>query len=56
MDPTLEKVQKKNVDVMGLLSKLWRVIDSAASTSDDKTDYAIKALLNLIQQTVLLIG
>ena len=40
---------------MGLPSNLWHAIDIVASTSDDEADFAIEDLLNLVQQTTLLV-
>ena len=56
LDTTLEKIQKKNIDVMGPLSKVWHALESATTAPDDDTDLNIEDLLNLVQQAVLLVG
>ena len=52
---TLEKIQEKNIDIMGPLSKVWHVLESATTAPDDEADLIIEDLLNLVQQTVLLV-
>ena len=56
LDTTLEKISKKNIDVMGPLSKVWHALESATTAPDDEADLTIKGFLNLVQQTVLLVG
>ena len=56
LDTTLEKIQRKNTDFMGPLSKVWHALESATTAPDDETDLTIQDLLNLVQQTVLLVG
>ena len=53
---TLEKIQKKNIYVMGLLSKVWHAHESATIAPDDEADLTTEDLLNLVQETVLLVG
>ena len=55
IDTTLEKIQEKNIDVMGPLPKVWHVLESATTAPDDEADLIIEDLLNLVQQTVLLV-
>ena len=38
------------------LSELWHALESATTAPDDEADLAIEDLLNLVQQTVLLVG
>ena len=41
---------------MGPLSKVWHALESATTTAlDDETDLTTEDLLNLVQQTVLLV-
>ena len=47
LDTKLEKIQKKNIDVIGPLSKVWNSIESATTAPDEEAD--------LVQQTVLLV-
>ena len=56
LDTTIVKIQKKNIDLMGPLSKLWHALESANTAPDDEVDLNIEDLLNLVQQTVLLVG
>ena len=41
---------------MGPLSKVWHALESATTAPDDEADLTIEDLLNLVQQTVLLVG
>ena len=41
---------------MGPLSKLWHALESATTAPDDEVDLTIEGFLNLVQQTVLLVG
>ena len=41
---------------MGLLSKVWHAHESATIAPDDEADLTTEDLLNLVQQTVLLVG
>ena len=62
LDTILEKVQKRNIDVMGPLSKVWHVskvwdtLESATTPPNDEADSTIEDLLNLVQQAVFLLG
>ena len=56
LDITLEKSQKKNTDVMGTLSRVWHALQKTTAAPDDETDLTIEDLLNLVQQTVFLVG
>ena len=51
LDTTLEKIQKKNTDVIGPLSKVWHTLESATTTPDDEADLTIEDLLNLVQHS-----
>ena len=52
----LEKVQKKNNDAMGPLSKLWHALGKANTAPDCEVDLTIEDLLYLVQQIALLVG
>ena len=41
---------------MGPLSKVWHALESATTAPDDEADLTIEDLLNLVQQTLLLVG
>ena len=56
LDTTLEKIQKKNTDIMGPLSKVWHALESSTTAPDDEADLTIQDWLNLVLQTVLLVG
>ena len=49
LDTKLEKIQKKNIDIMGPLSKIWRALESATTAPDDEFDLTTEDLLNLVQ-------
>ena len=55
LERTLEKIQKKNTDLMGPLTKLWHAFQMATTSPDDEVDITIEDLLNLVQQTALLV-
>ena len=56
IDNTLEKVQDKVLDIMGLLSKLWVMIEQVNSGSGSSSTVEMDAVLELLEKTVLLIG
>ena len=49
LDTIFKKIQKKNTDFMGPLSKLWHALKIAVSAPNDETDFTITDLLNLVQ-------
>ena len=57
-DRVFEKIQTKNLEVMGPLTKLWLSIDQAVNSKGDEqqTPITLEDLLQYIEQTVLLIG
>ena len=52
----LEKLQRKTVDVMGPLSKLWNILEGAKGAEEDAMQISISDLLHYVEQTVLLLG
>ena len=52
----LEKLQRKTVDVMGPLSKLWNIPEGAKVAEKDAVQISINDLLHYVEQTVLLLG
>ena len=52
----LEKLQRKTVDVMGPLSKLWNILEGAKGAEEDAVQISISDLLHYVEQTVLLLG
>ena len=45
LDLTLEKIQKKDIDAMAPLSKVWHALESATTAPDDEADLTIEDLL-----------
>ena len=56
IENVLEKLQRKTVDVMGPLSKLWNIQEGEKGTEEDAVQISINFLLHYVQQTVLLLG
>ena len=56
LDNIYERLQKKNSEVMGPLSKVWWAIDQAKSSKDDNVLMPVSDLLLYLEQSVLLIG
>lgn len=54
-DSIYEKVQKKNVVIMGPLGKLWHALEQENKWGKSST-YSLEALLNFVGHTVLLVG
>lgn len=52
-DSIYEKIQKKNVDVMGSLQKFLNALEQANKEGQSST-YLMEDLLRLVQQTALL--
>ena len=52
----MEKLQRKTVDVMGPLSKLWNILEGAKGAEEDAVQISINDLLHYVEQTVLLLG
>ena len=57
-DTLLEKVQNKNLDVMGPLGKLWQAVDNVTSYKGEGTPptLSIENAQQLIEQSVMLLG
>ena len=56
LDATLEKVQRKSIDVMGPLSRVWHALESTTAAPDAEANLTIEDLLNLVQQIVFLVS
>ena len=55
-DATTEKLQQKILDVLGLLSSLWKGLEDIKNAPDDTVPVSVEDHIKLIEQTVLLIG
>ena len=55
IENVLEKLQRKTVDVMGPLSKLWNILEGAKGAEEDALQISINDLLHYVEQTVLLL-
>jgi len=61
LEATLEKVQNKNLDVMGPLTRLWLAVEKVNNHKEGESDDPPPQLLvheaqQLIEQTVLMLG
>ena len=56
IENVLEKIQRKTVDVMAPLSKLWDILEGAKGAEEDVVQISINELLHYVKQTVLLLG
>ena len=56
IENVLEKLQRKTVDVMGPLSKIWNILERAKEAEEDAVQISINDLLHYVEQTVLLLG
>ena len=56
IENVLEKIQRKTVDVMAPLSKLWDILEGAKGAEEDAVQISINELLHYVKQTVLLLG
>ena len=56
IDNTLEKAQDKALDIMGLLPKLWVMVEQVNSGSASSSTVEIDTVLKILEKTVLLIG
>ena len=58
MDNIYEKFQRKNLDVMGPLSRLWHLLEQAmgSNSEDENATISIADLLHCVEQTVTLVG
>ena len=55
IETILEKLQRKTVDVMGPLSKLWNILEGAKGAEEDAVQISINDLVHYVEQTVLLL-
>ena len=56
MDNVLEKVQKKIRDIMGPLSRMMDMIESATGSEEDKVTVSLFELKEYMEQTAVLVG
>ena len=56
IENVLEKLQRKTVDVMGPLSKLWNILEGAKGAEEDAVQISINDLLHYVERIVLLRG
>ena len=59
VETTLEKIQNRNLDVMGPLSKLWQAVDTVTSHKEGEEEppqLSIGEAQTLIEQSILLVG
>ena len=56
IENVLEKLQRKTVDVMVPLSKLWNILEGAKRAEEDAAQISINDLLHYVEQTVFLLG
>ena len=56
IENVLEKLQRKTVDVVGPLSKLWNILEGAKGVEENAVQISINDLLHYVEQTVLLLG
>ena len=52
----MEKLQRKTVDEMGPLSKLWNILEGGTGAEENAVQISINDLLHYVEQTVLLLG
>ena len=55
IENVLEKLQRKTVNVVGPLSKLWNILEATRGAEEDVVQISINDLLHYIEQTVLLL-
>ena len=56
IENVLEKLQRKTVDVMGPLSKLWNILEGAKGAEKDAVQISVNDLLHYVEQAILLLG
>ena len=56
IENVLKKLQRKTIDVMGPLSKLWNILEGAKGAEEDVVQISINDLLHYVEQTVLRLG
>ena len=56
IENVLEKLQRKTVDVMNHLSKLWNILEGAKGAEENAVQISINDLLYYVEQTALLVG
>ena len=56
LENIFEKLQNKATDVMGLIAKLWKVLEDAKQAEDEAVQTSVNELLFYVEQIVLLLG
>ena len=54
VDEILGKIQKRNLSVMSLLSKVWLKLENAKKS--DASPLSLDEILSLLEQTICLLG
>ena len=55
-DNVLEKVQTKIREIMGPLSRVWKIVEEARESSDRKVTISLDELQSFVEQTVIMVG
>ena len=56
LDATMEKMQQKILDVLGLLFRLWKGLEDIKNAADDTVTVPVEDQISLIEQTAFLLG
>ena len=56
LENIFEKLQNKTRDVMGPLTKLWKILEDAKQAEDEAVQISVNELLFYVEQIVLLLG
>ena len=55
-DATFERIQCKNINVMGPLPKLWVLVQNALSSQEEEVPVEINKVKEYVEQSILLLG
>ena len=56
LENIFEKLQNKTRDVVGLLAKLWKILEDAKQAEDEAVQFSVNELLFYVDQIPLLLG
>ena len=56
LDSTFEKIQTKNINVLGPLSKLYLMIKKASASDEEEVSIELDQLKEYVEQSICLIG
>ena len=56
LENIFEKLQNKMRDVMGLLAKLWKILEDAKQAEDEAVQFSVNELLFYVDQIALLLA